>query len=657
MSDDISEAKRRLPLPQLMERCGLSEHAKKSARCPFHEDKAASFSVWQGDKGWRFKCHSGCGDGDEITFLELRESLANKDATKRFLEMAGVHGSRTNGASGGTHSKPAGAVKPFDWLKCADTFTDADVAKLATWRGYSLPFVQWLRERALVGKHGEHIAFPIHDDAGSVIGAHYRLKPDGSWRFEPAKGCRVRPLVIGDIAKARFVHAFESQWDMLAVADKLNMHTTPGFALLATRGAENGGLVDGLIRPDAEVFAWPQNDAEEKRNLKTGLTPAEKWLSTVAANAGCRVRSVLTPAERADGNDWTRAGATADDLLAAIGAAPVIAERPRPLIEFRSPSQLKAFVPPAGSVLVGACHIVRGSVFVIGGAPGVGKSRAAVALAEAGATGFEWFGLTVHRKFRTMIIQSENGEHRLKDEFSELDADVLDPWVRVCVPPPFGLTFDREDFRAVLAAAIAEFKPDVIILDPWNGVARDDKAADYLETFQLVRSVIPAGDNAPALGIVAHTRKPKADERSTGRGLLATLAGSYVLGSVPRCVFVMQPASDDTEDRQVVWTCCKNNDGQLGARSAWVRSNGLFASVPDFDWEAFADAGKAERRTITDADMTLVFENGAKPLTRTEARDALTAAGAGRSAAYEALKLDGRFAGRLTEADGLLSWK
>ena len=34
------------------------------------------------------------------------------------------------------------------------------------------------------------------------------------------------------------------------------------------------------------------------------------------------------------------------------------------------------------SVLVGDCHIVCGSAFVIGGAPGVGKSRASVALAE-----------------------------------------------------------------------------------------------------------------------------------------------------------------------------------------------------------------------------------------------------------------------------------
>src|SRR6185436_12327476 len=98
-------------------------------------------------------------------------------------------------------------------------FTDADAAELATGRGYSLPFVQWLRERALVGLHGGCIAFPVHDDAGKVTGCHYRLKRDGSWRFEP-KGSRVRTLVIGDIATARFVHVFESQWDALAVCDK-----------------------------------------------------------------------------------------------------------------------------------------------------------------------------------------------------------------------------------------------------------------------------------------------------------------------------------------------------------------------------------------------------------------------------------------------------
>jgi hypothetical protein len=326
------------------------------------------------------------------------------------------------------------------------------------------------------------------------------------------------------------------------------------------------------------------------------------------------------------------------------------------LIEFRSPLQLKNFTPPTGIVLVGDCHIVKGSVFVIGGAPGVGKSRASVSLAVAGATCSDWFSLKVHRKLRVMIIQSENGEFRLSKEFAELNCNALEDYVRICPPPPFGICFQREDFRVQLAAAIAEFKPDIVIFDPWNAAARDEKAREYLETFDDLRSVLPLGDDAPALGIVAHTRKPKMDERASGRALLNLLAGSYVLGSVPRTVFVMQAASDETTDNRVVWTCCKNNDGELGARSAWERRNGLFAPVPNFDWEAFDAPEPDKREKITDAHMRKVFENGA--LTTSEARKLLEdSTGASRSACYYALDPDGRFSKHLNYSEGKLAWK
>jgi CHC2 zinc finger len=68
----IDEAKRRLPLPDLMtNHLGLGKHAKKEAHCPFHKDEHPSFSVFQGKngKGWQWKCHAGCGYGDEIVFL------------------------------------------------------------------------------------------------------------------------------------------------------------------------------------------------------------------------------------------------------------------------------------------------------------------------------------------------------------------------------------------------------------------------------------------------------------------------------------------------------------------------------------------------------------------------------------------------------------
>ena len=109
----------------------------------------------------------------------------------------------------------------------------------------------------------------------------------------------------------------------------------------------------------------------------------------------------------------------------------------------------------------------------------------------------------------------------------------------------------------------------------------------------MIRQVVPAGDDGPAIGIVAHTRKPQSDERVNGRALLNLLAGSYVLGSVPRTVFVMQAASDDVTDDRIVWTCCKNNDGELGKRSAWIRRNGLFDALTDFDWEAWNKDGKS----------------------------------------------------------------
>jgi hypothetical protein len=84
----ISEAKSRLPMPRLLEVLGLEQHAKKSAKCPFHEDRRESFSVFHGEKGWRFKCHAGCGEGDEIDFLALHLKTGEQDARQRYRDLA-----------------------------------------------------------------------------------------------------------------------------------------------------------------------------------------------------------------------------------------------------------------------------------------------------------------------------------------------------------------------------------------------------------------------------------------------------------------------------------------------------------------------------------------------------------------------------------------
>ena len=120
----------------------------------------------------------------------------------------------------------------------------------------------------------------------------------------------------------------------------------------------------------------------------------------------------------------------------------------------------------------------------------------------------------------------------------------------------------------------------------------------------------------------------------------------------------MQLGSDDPQDNCVVWTCCKNNDGDLGACSARERRNGLFAPVSDFDWDAFDNQDKDERVSITADNLAAIFENGGKRLKRAAAAKALEAlTEAKRTACYNALRLDGRFGAHLMENHGLLSWK
>jgi hypothetical protein len=93
----IDEAKRRLPLPELMRRLGYHEkHIGKTALCPFHSDQHPSFSVFQGKDGfWHFKCFvCDSQGGDEIAFLVKHFGISRSKAISLYLEMAGFPPSR-----------------------------------------------------------------------------------------------------------------------------------------------------------------------------------------------------------------------------------------------------------------------------------------------------------------------------------------------------------------------------------------------------------------------------------------------------------------------------------------------------------------------------------------------------------------------------------
>jgi len=134
-------------------------------------------------------------------------------------------------------------------------------------------------------------------------------------------------------------------------------------------------------------------------------------------------------------------------------------------------SQLAGYEIPADMMLVGDNEIVRGyeGVTVMAGPGSSGKSLAAMALALAGAKGDGfWMGRKVHRKFRTLIIQAENGLVRLKTEFEALKRNhpdlPLDDHIFISEPPEGGLPFHRGNFRAELRSIVDRLKPDLVVV-------------------------------------------------------------------------------------------------------------------------------------------------------------------------------------------------
>jgi len=288
-------------------------------------EQGKSFKICiTGDKAglWGDFAESGPHSRNLLNLWMAARGVDFKTALREASEWLAVNGSRPTKSFVAGRAVERMEVKPndsstataqvFDWQSCVEAFTDEHIAQLAQWRGFSPEFVRELKEKELIGIYDGCYAFPIRDESRKVVvAAHYRLRDGSKWQRYPI-GQKTRPIVIGESVSGEPVHVFESQWDAFALMDKSGERS----GIVITVGAENGKLVAGIIPAGAIVYAWKQND-----ELKNGKRAGDDWLKAIAEQAGTKVLWAKTPDESKDLNDWTRAGATADDLLAAMMSA------------------------------------------------------------------------------------------------------------------------------------------------------------------------------------------------------------------------------------------------------------------------------------------------------------------------------------------------
>jgi hypothetical protein len=370
------------------------------------------------------------GERHSNSLLDLWMAARNVDFKTALHEAIEWLGCSLHGSNGNRPRKTSvvavlnekQAAEPFDWRACVDSFTPKHLARLGNWRGLSSEFCSWLKQNALMGLYEDGIAFPVHNEHGDVVAVHVWQKDKG-WRYLP-QGAKASPLIIGGLEPGSPVHVWESQWDAFAFMDVSGERS----GVLITRGAANGARAAGLIPKGATVYCWTQNDA-----------PGEKWQADIAVNTKAIVKRPRISAPHKDLNDWTLAGATCDDLFAAILKAEVVHEAEKSWLDALNESVVTSselhdlHLTPRKKLLGDwFCEGDLGFIFAF---RGVGKTWLSLAIAQALSTGSRLGEWQAHEKVKVLYLDGEmppdlmrsrcNGLEAVNDNLRFLNHDVL----------------------------------------------------------------------------------------------------------------------------------------------------------------------------------------------------------------------------------------
>ena len=445
-----------------------------------------------------------------------------------------------------------------DWDKAVASFSSDHAAKLCEWRGFSPDFVKWLHGQELIGVHNGCFAFPVHDTKGEVSRIHYRLEK--GWAYHPKGGGDSSPLVIGNPIHAAHTLAFESQWDALAILDKLDAHNPDNegiYSAFITRGATSNTNLSKLAIP--HLIAFPQNDPPEKKSKTTGRTPAEEWLHKLQASKHAVTEFLVaeTPGDHKDTNDWIRQeNPDRFEVFRCMveGAAnPALKGRIRSLdllIHTKNRDDENSLIGYEGRFLC------KGGSWVWVAQAGIGKSTLLADFCLHAASGIPWHGIKFRRSLKVTVVQAENDEGDLAEMLrGSLRTSNLSEAEQKLALENLDWFHETErtakEFCEALEKKIIGTRADVICIDPLLSFVGDDISLQKVASQFLRNWLQPVLKRTGAIAVlIHHSGKPAKEgngQKSWSESDFAYLGlGSSEITNWARAVSTFTQAGKDT---------------------------------------------------------------------------------------------------------------
>jgi hypothetical protein len=267
------------------------------------------------------------------------------------------------------------------------------------------------------------------------------------------------------------------------------------------------------------------------------------------------------------------------------------------------------YQPPADCDILGTAILRQGSLSLLMGQPGLGKSTASFALAVANVRGARDFaGIPLCQNPRKwLFIGNENGPDRWKAHFAAA-AQTMSQAEREALRSQIAIAalFDGEacditmpDNENRLEATVRAAQADVVVVDPWTEIVPNEIDSTVVRAAigSLRRAIRRANRHAATL-VVCHAK--------AGREMVADSLGNFGAGnaqrgnrllfSSARAALLMVPFDEEGTDLVISLAKCNDGPPLNPRRIAFDRETFRYRVNTDFDVQAWTEGLRAKTR-------------------------------------------------------------